>query len=267
MPANALTGIGGAVDGVGGVTQWGIDLKSDLPDYGSSATAGGTKRNIGNKDWSGSFNAMSYATAFFPGKTPTFTGDTADGGGVSGPVFVESLEIKMDIEGAKPVEYSVKFSGDGALTLSGTASDSTDAAEATSVGGKVLLGGVELTCVRTATVTITNKPNEYVSSCTSGWKRRAKGRLDATASITRHLQATSEIQIPNTVTTLELQDGDGNTICELEYVIVGESTGIEVDTQDGKVVGETINLSWSSHDLDGTKGSITIGAAAEWPPT
>jgi hypothetical protein len=244
-----LSGYGGAVSGVGGIGQWDISYKNDLTTYANSATKGANTRLAGNFDWTGSYKAEYRAAAGIPvkpGDIATFTGSVDGTRGATGSMMVDSVEIKWDVEGNKPIDYTVKFSSCGALVLgAAVATDATFTLPVPAGSCIVKLDTTELTDIRTITLTLTRANQAYVSSTTAGVKKRIKGIFDATCSLSVYCDAYASLPTPGTVKQVKLYV-DATTFFDIEWMMVSDISGIQADMESGKIVGATINMGYVS---------------------
>lgn len=103
------------------VTSWNVEKVADNKPYASSSTAGYRKRVSGVKDWTGTLEVL-------PNDTPKLesyceVGDTKtvelflDGTlKYSGPIIIDKIGVKVDIQSGEVIAGTVDFSGNGAWT-------------------------------------------------------------------------------------------------------------------------------------------------------
>jgi len=128
-----INGMGGKVQvgetptDVANVRNWTLEHTAELKPYFSSTEAadGYTKRTVGPKSWSGSFEMYSEDGAV--DLTDLGVGDevnlqllTATGHTINGSAIVSGVSYSVDIEGAENIVYTVSFEGNGLLTLTDT---------------------------------------------------------------------------------------------------------------------------------------------------
>jgi hypothetical protein len=260
-----LSGILGAVSGVT-VSDWDVSVKASPVAFVNSATKSGHGRRFGNQDWSGGYNfhpgAGAIPASLIPGYTGTFVGvfdnsvAAASQIGVSGPVIVDELQIKWDIEGAKVIEAVGKFSGNGAYTLDSltAAVDSTPPMPLSSIGCTVSIGAMTNTAgvvtapvsytpipaVRTITLTMKRDNKGGVNSGTAGWMNRRKGNFDATLAVSVHVDDLTTLPAPNTELGVQISV-DGSHHWDILGMIFGDISGLKVDPASGALIGATLN--------------------------
>jgi hypothetical protein len=271
-----VSGIGGAVNGHSCVRNWSINYTSELAAYAASNTAGAQNNLLGNTDWSGSFGAYGHTPAVMPGEALSFTGSIDGTKGAAGTAIVDSVEITCDIEGGKPIEYTVNFSANGALTLgAAVAADSDLTTPPTSVGCKVATGTViavpvwsDMEDVRNWKLTISAVNSAYVSSSTSGGKRRKKGTLNLTFAIGVYSADFSALPAPNAIAAFRFYVAAAS-YWEVLWGIYADASGLQVDREGGGLVGATLNGRLRTQTLVGstdTRGAIKKPGGTTWWP-
>lgn len=270
-----ISGYGGAVNGETGVRQWQIGLKAELSDYGSSNTAGLTSSIEGIEDWSGSYGGYGDCPAALPGESLSFVGSIDGSVGASGTAIVDSVTINCDVEGRKPIEYTVNFSANGALTR-GAAAVADASVELPPYAGKVALGTVaaeptwtDETDVRNWSLTITAANASYASSSTSNATRRVRGNISVTFNYSVYAAGgMASLIAPNTIKGLRLHS-TASTYWELLWVLFGDASDLTVNREQVNVVGCSYSGKYRGITLVGsadTKGSIKKpGGATYWP--
>lgn len=107
--------VGGAVNDA---TSWSISLTSNNPSWASPATSGYKQRVAGIKDTTGSYSAKANGTLPVPG-THAAAVFTLDGTTTySLNVFIDSVNVEVDMDDGDVVGYSVDWSGNGTVTAS-----------------------------------------------------------------------------------------------------------------------------------------------------
>ena len=115
-----------------------------------------------------------------------------------------------------------------------------------------------------SSITITAANNQYVDSSTAGQNFRKKGNLDFTFSWTRYVDDFNLLKVPGTIAKAKMYV-TATLFWNLEWIIVGESTDLEVDIEAAAIVGATQNSMMNGFD-GGVAGKIEKpGAVAYWP--
>lgn len=274
----AISGVGGAVDGVACVRKWSISSTADLKAFACSATDGATSRVPGNTDWSGSYDAYGPLPAHFPGESFTFTGDMGNGKGATGDAMVDQTEINWDIEGAEVISHTVAFSSNGALTLGvSVAADATIAAPYASVGTMVSIfapgatyvpGTDDIDDVKNMTLTMTAANPTYADSATGGVVKRGVGNIDLSGSYEINVDDPTAIIVPNAIHAIRFWV-DATEYWEILCGIFGDASNFEVDREGPSIVSCQQNFSLQAYyDVATvwTKGAITKpGGGNVWP--
>lgn len=187
------------INGANTTRQWRVDyLEEDRP-YAASNTQQGTGRGcatsdtvVGGKgggviDWTGQYLAYGAEPFVFTGDPLTFVGASDTTIGASGTAITERVQIAWNQEDNDYVQHIVNFAGNGDLTLSGTAEDTSIPAPKASGPLKVYYGSTEITDIRRAyldfRMTYGKPPGQlgnrpYASSAFPGKTRRKRSRLD-----------------------------------------------------------------------------------------
>jgi len=271
-----ISGKGGAVNGQSVVRKWNIAYKSDLAAYASSNTGGIMSQLAGNTDWNGGFQAYGDTPLVLPGDALSFVGSMEGTKGASGTAIVDQVEISVDLEGAKPVEYNVNFSGNGVLSQgAAVASDASLTIPGSSIGCKVATGTVvaspvwtDLADIRNWKLTLTAANKEYASSSSAGGKKRVKGNVDAAFSFSMYGDDLSLLPQPNSIAAYRFYVSP-TTYWEVLWGIVGDEGDITADIEGGELVGATINGKFRAITLvtaAATRGSIKKPGGSTWYP-
>lgn len=275
-----ISGVGGLVangaSNITGISKWSIASKSsNLQSLITSASAGAPVRVAGNDDWNGSYEGGGPIPGVVPGESITFKGSIDGVKGVSGAAIVDGVTINWDIEGGKPISHSVRFSGNGALTLGAEAAvEDTGVEEAYPSKGTKLMacapGGTpaEVLNVRTMELTMTCDNPSGANSSTAGVVRRAKGNFDATFTATLHADDFSVPPQPGTVKHLRLFV-NATDYWEIKWMVMGDLSNCEVDRETGAPVGCSISGAMTATtDIAGTPtlGEIVDpNSSTVWP--
>lgn len=248
---SVISGIHGAIDGIPAVLNWRINSTNDLQSFVSSNTKGGTGRIAGNGDWSGSYQRQGHTPATMPGSTFTLTGSIDGAIGVSGLAIVDSVEITIDIEGAKVISHTVNFSSAGALTR-GAAVPAAETAVCpiSSIGCKVAVSTAlaaaagatfaDVTDVRTITITLSANNQAYNSSSTAGATGRVRGNFDATFNYTVYTSDLSTLPTEGSIRVIRFYV-TATTYWQFEWGVFGAPADVEVDIEGAKPIGATIS--------------------------
>ena len=258
-----LSGILGAVGGVT-VHDWSVNPKAMPAGFVNAGTSGGEGRRKGNQDWSGSFSFHSPIAPAWPGAKQTFIGSLDGTKGITGPIIIDEVQIKWDIEGGKIIEGSTKFSGDGAYTF-GSASGQTSAVNAVTSIGTTVSG---MTQIRTVTLTIKRGNKGGVNSSTNGWFNRREGNFDATLAVSVHVDDLSALPAPNSEAEVTIAYGIGGSAGSyvLNQMIFSDISGLKVDIASTALIGCTINAHFDALP-GGSLGSITGPGSAQIFPS
>jgi hypothetical protein len=260
-----LSGILGCVNGLC-VYDWEVSLKSAISAIVNSGTKTGTARRTGNQDWNGSFSFHGVVPPLMPGYTGAFAGGFSDTvGAISGPIIVDEAQIKWDIEGAKPVEGSVKFSGNGAWSTTATAATGAGESLVSSVG-TTLAGAASIGQVRTITLTIKRSNKGGTHSGSSGWVNRREGNLDCTLAASVYVDSLASLPQPNSDSVVTITCAGSAGIWTIDNMIWGDISGVKVDIESGAIIGATLNAMFDAYPAN-VIGSISGPGAASsyWP--
>ena len=273
------SGAVGMVNGMTTVRNWQAGITAALSPYYASNTKGAGGHNAGNRDWSGSWDCYGHTPAYMPGETVSFVGSESGTKGVTGSAIVDSVTINWDIAGAKEINHTVNFSGNGAATV-GAAVASIDTGTpdifscynlaAVQLGDDSSTGGdfAALANVKTAALTLTAANASTINSSSGGWTLRAAGNFTATLSITVDIDDISTLPAVNDAKAVRLYVDDTD-YWEILWMRFGALSNIVVDKETNAIVGATLNanLVIICEDDGTTVGSITTpGAVSAWWP-
>lgn len=272
-----LNGVLGAVDGIDTIRSWSVDTIADIQKLIASNTKGGPLRLPGNKDWSGNYTAYGHTPLKMPRDTFTFHGSLDGANGVEGAAIVESVEIAIDIEGGLPISHTVNFSAMAALDLNAekVVGDAVDPAVFPAIQRKVEIGTVaaepdwtDVDNVRTITLGFSAENPSYVSSGTEGHTKRLAGNIDGTLSFDVY-EGDPGLLIPiNTVKIVRVYV-TSTLFWELKWMTFREASGIEVNREDGTLIGATLNADFNGFTEIAevlTEGHIINPATETWWP-
>lgn len=265
------------VNGQGTMAGWSINDQHTPSEAVASNTQFGKARRVGVREWSGSFAFFGTKPLAMPGSSFSFSGYTApenDGFGnglvYSGTAFASQLAITWDWSSGALIRSQLDFVGHLALT-SAQAAPPLDASvpvlESIAVSNGIWLQDITTSVasaaipnVAQATLTITNSIQEYVNSSTivggSLWKGRKPGIVDWAAAIVQQDNVRTAFAIGDQV-ALKMYV-DATTFWNLQYGIVKDFTGIQINRETGAIIQQTINVDMDAVKItDGSIGSIT----------
>ncbi len=269
-----LSGIGGAVNGAAVVADWSINHAADLQTIMASGGNGAAIVLDGNLDWNGNYKGYGHTPAHMPGEAITFAGSIEGTVGAAGTGIVDSITVVNSIETGAPIEHTVNFSRNGALTLG--ASVATDVAvpdPPTSIGTDVQVGTAiaipsysAITDVRGWTLTISASNPAYVSSDSAGGNLRLAGNVSATISVPVYEDDFAGLPAVNTHSYIRLYV-TATTYWDIGFVVWGEMSDALVDIETPAVVAATMNGTWSGYglvDAAQARGYIKYPSTATW---
>ncbi len=270
-----IGGIGGGLGSVPGISNWQISHVCELKEYVASNTKSGVVRVPGNKDWSGTAKVYGHTPPILPGASFTFSGSIDGAIGATGTAVMESTEISIPIEEGGVISQNLKFSGNSALTIGASAiHDTSEVVNGFSASGlkvySCAYGGeyAAVPEVRSATITLTRKLTEYVSSSTAGYKGRKAGNFDATLALPCYCDDLADLLQPGTFKKFKVEV-TSLLYWELYFMLIGENSNIQADVEGNAIVGAQINASFSGYlDDSGTRreGKIVTPAGVTWWP-
>ncbi len=181
MPADVISGIGGAVDGVNCSRLWKVARIIEPAFAVCSASDGAVIRARGISDFRGVYLGSGHTPPKLPGELFQWTGSTRDGKGATteaNGAIVEQVDIDWDIEGAKFIEYACHFAAaTGALTL-GTASATDASTPNPSESRSCEINLTGCTELRKMKLTLLSRNPSYVTGSTAGRRERVAGVKD-----------------------------------------------------------------------------------------
>ena len=206
---------GGSLAAINAIGKWDLNPKSDVSEYASSATSQAMDRVAGNDDWDGNYSAFGDSPAFMPGEYFMMYGFLNATKFVSGRAIVDDLSMKLDIEGAKEIEHTVKiscaFDGVSGHELNDSGVNSGNLIDTIAMNVQSAAGcpvGIyfpgsstiyALQDVRSVDLSIKTGNKNYHSSSTAikdssrggdgiwrNWCGRVRGNLDLTCNITQY---------------------------------------------------------------------------------
>ena len=282
-PLGPVSGKYAAVNGVSTVRNWQASQTMAGKAYVASNTKGGTGREKGNKDWTGSYQQYAGIPAAMPGDTISFEGYVAPANGSSGSgptwqgsAIVASIAAMWNWENADILQVNTNIEANGALTLGTAESVADDSAPSIyspiGIPVKVLNGFssgsfAAIPNVTQMTLNILSATKAYVNSSTNGNTQRDAGPIDWNASIT--------IQ-EGDVSTLPFQVGDyvalqmfidATNKWQLSWGLVQEFSNFEANRETGDIVSVQANIAMAGFDNSGNTGEIILPGASEpwWP--
>lgn len=261
--------------------KWSVDLPSDAPEFSSTATAKGKARVAGNSDWSGSVEAYGHTPVIKPGDAFAFHGSLEGVNGISGNVIASGVAINIAQEGGEPIKHVISFEGNGVPTL-GAEAGVADAVVQTPYSPLEL--PVKWTAIETATpvevtladvrsvaLSISRVLHPYASSSTAKVKKRIAGPWDSEATVAFYVTDPALIPVRGLMYTLKLY-ATASTYWDINYAILQDISGIEVDRETGAIIACTLKFMFSSVGMVGaapgtpTAGYIKAPGAVSWFP-
>lgn len=190
---SVISGLTGAVNGYSTVIKWEIQQTGDPELFISSSSKQGEVAACGPEDWTGYFIGKGHTPGCFAGDAISFIGNFGNGKGASGTGIVDSLEITVDVEAARPVEYLVRFSRNGALTLGdAVAADATTPTIYCPTSLAAYLT-TQITDTRYYKVIFRCKNKKYVDSETAAGVMRVRGAMSGVWLIRAYLSDPSTL--------------------------------------------------------------------------
>lgn len=252
------------------VSNWGVDLKVSDSQYASSSTKGASAQLEGWNDWSADFQVNNHLAVVIPGQNFNFGGSLDGVNGITGPVIVDSVGIKWDIEGAKQITQDVRCSGNGPYTVGACAASDTSLPNPLvsfgTFGMLQIVGGVNtrIPGVKSMDLSLSCRNVEFKDSDTAGWTYRIKGSLEGQVSFSVNVSDLSLLPAPNSFGSVQLYVND-SIFWQIAYLKFGGISGIKADRESGAVVGATLNAKFSAYH-NGVEGNITgPSGSVLWP--
>lgn len=256
---------------------WSINDSHTPAEAVASNTAFAKARRRGVREWAGSFAFYGHQPFAMPGASFSFSGYTApenDGYGLgliySGTALASQLVITWDWSTGQLIKSQLDFVGHLALSRAQGAPPldaSVPVLESIAVSAGIQCKDITLADsaytafpnVTNATLTITNAIQEYVNSSTidSGdlWKGRKAGILDWAVSMTQQDNLRTQIFIGDQV-ALKMYV-DATTFWDLQYGIVKDFTGIQINRETGAIIQQTVNVDMDAVNINtGALGQI-----------
>jgi hypothetical protein len=256
---------------------WSINDTAAPAEAVASNTAFAKARRRGVREWSGSFNMFGHQPFAMPGASFSFSGYTApenDGFGLgliySGTALVNQLAVTWDWATGALISSQVDFVGHLALTTAQGAPPldaSVPVLEAIAISAGITCKDITkadvlytaIPNVTNAVLTITNAIQEYVNSSTivSGdlWKGRKAGTIDWAVAITQQDNIRTQVAVADQVALKMFVDA--TTFWDLQYGIVKDFTGIQINRQTGAIIQQTINIDMDAVNINtGALGQI-----------
>ena len=161
-----ISGIDMAVNGASTARTFQIrEFGQPRRGYSASGFAKGTGRSKAPVGFSGWYLGYGHTPAVFPGAAFTFTGSVDGALGVTGAAICTANIIRASIEQGGPIEYMVRFFGDGALTKgAAVGTDATVPAPGDGTDTSIEFAGSTVGCVRDWVLEMSCKPRPYSGS-------------------------------------------------------------------------------------------------------
>jgi hypothetical protein len=264
-----LSGKSAAINGFSTLRNWNVN-QTDSESSGFSFNSNPAQFGFaGNKDWNGSAQFYGNEPPVMPGAAISFIGYTGTNRW-TGDAICESITLDCDIEGGGILGGTINFAGNGALAPGAGAAvtDSTAPAAASSIGCKASWdtgSEVDISDVRSWSLTITANNPSYASSTTAGIIKRVFGNWTATASVTLYEASSTAIIAPGTFGVLRLYV-NASDAWEFEWMIQ-KNPAQTFDQEGAAVTGATYAFNYTGFkDVSGTftKGSIVRPVSGAW---
>ena len=238
-----ISGILGAVNGAATVRKWNINTSAEVQAFAASNTRGGMVRSPGNYDWSGQFTGYGHTPPVMPGQSFSFLGSINGLVGASGTAIVDRIDLALDLEHVRPIQWTCNFSGNGALEYGeAVVTDATTVDAPNSMGCKLQLGTLEstpvysdLSDVSTVQLSIRCQNRAYRSSSTAGQTLRLPGNIDWSMSAAVYCSDFATLVARNTIRAVRLYVSS-TEYWELLWGIFGEVGGLQVDRESAGTV-------------------------------
>jgi hypothetical protein len=262
-----ITGLNMTVNGENTLRMWQIEELSELTPYVASNTDSGTGRKCGIDDWKGIYLGYGHTPAVFPGDFFTFAA-SMDGAlgwySEENGAYCEQIDIVLDVEKNQYIQYAVHFSRNGTLTKGAAVySDTTVPSPPCPESLTVIRGEVDENDVRFAHLIMRCPGRPYVSSSTSGGRKRNRGAFDAALEYHRYFSDPTTLPAVETDYRMQLEVTDA-TNWDLEWMKMVRLEAI-VNTETQENVG--VKLFFEFNGQNGTAtGSVKNPALTEkWP--
>lgn len=271
-----LSGIRGAVNGAATVRKWSINTSAEVQAFAASNTRGGMVRCPGNYDWTGQFAGYGHTPPMMPGQSFSFLGSIDGQVGASGIAIVDRVDVALDLEHVRPIQWTCNFSGNGVLEYGvAVVADASTVDAPNSIGCKLQLGTLadpavysDLSDVSTVQLSIRSQNRAYRSSSTAGQTLRLAGNIDWSMSAAVYCSDFSSLVARNTIRAVRLYVSS-TEYWELLWGIFGEVGGLQVDRESAGTVTAHYGISMTgvtTIDSTATVGCIKCpGGATVWP--
>lgn len=264
MAGNVISGKNGLADGISTLRNWSCGFENDVKEFFASNTDGAPMQVEGNDDWSGQAMANGASPYKLPGETFTFTGSVDGSKGVFGTVFVNRVEISIPLEEGEIITHTINFQGSGNYTLgAAVVSDATDPTGPSAIGCKLQTttnfaapSYANATHVRSMTITLEADNPAYNDSGTDGHTTRVAGNIKGSISWDVYEDELSNLPAEGTMYGVRAFV-NATEYWELEWVMVNDVSGIEIDRDTGALLSATISANYSGFVESG--GSVYQG--------
>jgi hypothetical protein len=266
----AYVGVTFAIDGVNTARRFKIWRTSNSLPYWASNTQQGAGRKCGNVDWRGRYWCYGHTPVHFPGDSFTFQCVTDNGKGLQGSAIVERMQVFWNIQRGGYIWYIVEFARNGALTLSGTATDNTQPAAVgvfCAQGTKFTYSGTTLSDVTEMKLDVRAYNRPRVTSDTAGGVLRARGNLDAFWDVKSLNEDPSAYPTINTNHALRFYV-DSTTYWAMNWGrVLGSPNDFGANHEDLSYVEATTHGRYNGHLASGTGSIVNPAGTTEWPYT
>lgn len=249
------------ISGVPALRQWQMTEGYNATTKVHAGTAGGTDREKGIHNWSGSFSGYGVSAALTPGqlvtaqffKGPDAAGSLAAGEILTGSIYIEQLTINWAFDTNESINWAVNYGGNGLLSFVNGARPAVPAEDkSTPCAGKIVLvndaGTVEtviphlksasLVLTRSAVASVNSGSTAGVNKCVT--TRRKGPALDWTLSLVSE-EGNEQANVASGNVSIIRCYVDATRFYELKYGLFLERSGLTADAQTGALIGQTFN--------------------------
>jgi len=195
-----ITGLDFAIGSNSTAHRFLMEISNEVKEYIASGGQMGVGRKCGIDEWRGVATAYGYLppVASKPGSDFTFTGSVDGTYGFTGTAYAEAWDIIANIEEGEYLAYSLQFSRNGALTVgSAAATDSTNPSPPCFQNASLTIGSA-VTDVTFWRLRLSCPGFPYVSSSTSGGRKRKRGAWDMELEYHCYNQNPAELPVRGT---------------------------------------------------------------------
>lgn len=277
----------GVIPGITKVRSWNVTESYTENTAVHSGTDGGTDRENGIHEWSGTINCYGDEPVQMPGtymsvalyKGPDSTGDEANGEILSGSIYINQVAITIDFSTNAIISHVLTFGGNGALSRSsGTrTAETTGSANETPCAGHVEVwdGATanRLRHITQATLTFSHGESTSVNSGDSAGAsscvttRNPNGAIDWTLGLASEDGNYDATHLAIGATKWFRVYTTASTFYSLKWGKILNYSGINVDVEGGANISQTVNVAMKANDAGSQGHIITPSGTTEWGTT